>query len=56
MGYCSCLHQHGVANEADRQAFDFEGFAGFDHDGLVVRVFGQQLDAIGAAPKIPAAK
>jgi len=34
------LHQDGVADQADGQAFDLKGLAWLDHDGLEVGVFG----------------
>ena len=40
------LHQHGVADQADGQAFDLERFAGLHDDGGVVGVFGVQFDEV----------
>ena len=36
----ACLHQHGVADQANREAFNFKRFTGLDHNDLVVGVFG----------------
>lgn len=36
-----------VSNQAHSQAFDFERFAGFDHDGFVVGVFRMEFDLMG---------
>jgi hypothetical protein len=35
------LHQQGVADESDGQAFDGEALTRFDDDGGVIGVFGQ---------------
>ena len=35
------LHQHGVADQADGQAFEFEGFSGVHDDGLEIWVLGE---------------
>lgn len=43
------LHQHGVANQANGQAFDFKGLAGLYHDGLKIRVFRMELDQVFVA-------
>jgi hypothetical protein len=46
---CS-LHQSGVADQTDSQAFDLERLTGYDDQSLEVGVFCAQLDAVGAAP------
>ena len=40
------LHQHGVADQSDGQAFDFKGLTGPHDDGLEVRIFWQEFDMV----------
>ena len=43
------LHEHGVADQAYSQAFNFESFPGLDNNHRVIGIFGKQLDGAGRA-------